>query len=141
MQGQDRAAGWSQGLLHRLLQAELASGGDDGHAVLQVVVDEVADAVKDPVFRPDLGGTQRAGKHDTQADERERTCSEPARPWEPEQRLPRAPTLLETCLQSPLSLSPAGQFSRSSVTHLQQPPWAPPTPPLLAVSPLLPSCP
>lgn len=50
----DRAAGGSLVPLYRLLEAELASGGDDGQAVLQVVVDEVADAVEDSVLRPDL---------------------------------------------------------------------------------------
>lgn len=48
--------GWSSSPLplHRLLQAELAPRGDDGQAALQVVVDEVADAVEDPVLRADL---------------------------------------------------------------------------------------
>lgn len=49
-----KAAGRSRVPLHRLLEAELAPGGDDGQPVRQVVVDEVADAVEDPVPRPDL---------------------------------------------------------------------------------------
>ena len=43
------------------MQAELAPGGDDGQAVFQVVVDEVADTVKDPVLCPDLGGMHKEG--------------------------------------------------------------------------------
>lgn len=39
--------------LHWLLKAEFAPGGDDGQAALQVVADEVADTVKDPVLCPD----------------------------------------------------------------------------------------
>lgn len=50
----DRAAGGSLVPLYRLLEAELAPGGDDGQAILQVVVDEVADAVEDSVLCPDL---------------------------------------------------------------------------------------
>lgn len=57
----DRAAGRSRVSLHWLLQAELAPGGDDGQAVFQVVVDEVADTVKDPVLCPDLGGMHKEG--------------------------------------------------------------------------------
>lgn len=48
------AAGWSRVPLHGLLEAELAPGRDDGQPVLQVVVDEVADAVEDPVPGSDL---------------------------------------------------------------------------------------
>ena len=54
MQGRDGAAGRSRVPLHRLLKAELTPGRDDGQAVLQVVVDEVVDTVKDPVLCPDL---------------------------------------------------------------------------------------
>lgn len=48
------AAGRSRVPLHGLLEAELAPGRDDGQPVLQVVVDEVADAVEDPVPGSDL---------------------------------------------------------------------------------------
>lgn len=47
--------------LHRLLQAELAPRRDDGQAALQVVADEVADAIEDPVLRPDLRRKHKAG--------------------------------------------------------------------------------
>lgn len=40
--------------LHWLLEAKLAPCRDDGQAALKMVVDEVADAVKDPVLCPDL---------------------------------------------------------------------------------------
>lgn len=45
---------WSVLPLHRFLEAKLTPGRDDGQAALKMVVDEVTDAVKDPVLRPDL---------------------------------------------------------------------------------------
>lgn len=91
-------AGRSQGLLHWLLEAELASGRDNGQAVLQVVVDEVADAVKDPVFRPDLEG-HRGQESMTHRWMTEDTCAQ-SQPglgtWSGTS--PGVPTLSETCL-------------------------------------------
>lgn len=40
--------------LHWLLEAKLTTSRDDGQAALKMVVDEVTDAVEDPVLGPDL---------------------------------------------------------------------------------------
>lgn len=45
---------WSVLPRHRFLEAKLTPGRDDGQAALKMVVDEVTDAVEDPVLRPDL---------------------------------------------------------------------------------------
>jgi hypothetical protein len=50
---------WAGSLLplHWLLEAELTPSRDNGQSALQVVVNEMADVVEDPVLRPDLWRT------------------------------------------------------------------------------------
>lgn len=67
--------------LHWLLQAQFTAGRDDGQVIVHVMANEVTNAVKAMILRPDLGGgEEQLRKLDRREMERwqgSRACGQP----------------------------------------------------------------